>query len=146
MKRFTLSLSRSGARSKRSSSALARSKPGHGLGFDEGWLMAVKNFYRGGQLAAVRHGLHRHLSAIPTRSERADRGHGGCHRRLGERGVCPIHRVLSEVGAATIRAAHAVHLIADLQIEYSLISRSLERAILPTLRELGIGVTAYGVL
>ena len=53
---------------------------------------------------------------------------------------------LSEVGVATIRAAHAVHPIADLQIEYSLISRSLERSILPTLRELGIGVTAYGVL
>jgi aryl-alcohol dehydrogenase-like predicted oxidoreductase len=53
---------------------------------------------------------------------------------------------LSEVGAHTIRAAHAVHPIADLQIEYSLISRSLERSILPTLRELGIGMTAYGVL
>jgi aryl-alcohol dehydrogenase-like predicted oxidoreductase len=53
---------------------------------------------------------------------------------------------LSEVGAQTIRAAHAVHPIADLQIEYSLISRSLERSILPTLRELGIGMTAYGVL
>ncbi|HSY84428.1 MAG TPA: aldo/keto reductase [Gemmatimonadaceae bacterium] len=53
---------------------------------------------------------------------------------------------LSEVGAHTIRAAHAVHPIADLQIEYSLISRSLETSILPTLRELGIGMTAYGVL
>jgi len=53
---------------------------------------------------------------------------------------------LSEVGAATVRRAHAVHPIADLQIEYSLISRSVERAILPTLRELGIAVTAYGIL
>ncbi|HZS62223.1 MAG TPA: aldo/keto reductase [Gemmatimonadaceae bacterium] len=53
---------------------------------------------------------------------------------------------LSEVGATTIRAAHAVHPISDLQIEYSLISRTLERSILPTLRELGIGLTAYGVL
>jgi len=53
---------------------------------------------------------------------------------------------LSEVGAATIRAAHAIHPIADLQIEYSLISRGVERSILPTLRELGIGLTAYGVL
>jgi aryl-alcohol dehydrogenase-like predicted oxidoreductase len=53
---------------------------------------------------------------------------------------------LSEVGAATIRAAHAVHPITDLQIEYSLISRSPERSILPTLRDLGIGLTAYGVL
>jgi aryl-alcohol dehydrogenase-like predicted oxidoreductase len=53
---------------------------------------------------------------------------------------------LSEVGAATIRRAAAVHPISDLQIEYSLISRGLEREILPTCRELGIGITAYGVL
>ena len=53
---------------------------------------------------------------------------------------------LSEVGAATIRRAHAVHPVCDLQIEYSLASRSIERAILPALRELGIAVTAYGVL
>jgi aryl-alcohol dehydrogenase-like predicted oxidoreductase len=53
---------------------------------------------------------------------------------------------LSEVGPDTIRRAHAVHPIADLQIEYSLLSRGIEKAILPTLRELGIGVTAYGVL
>jgi aryl-alcohol dehydrogenase-like predicted oxidoreductase len=53
---------------------------------------------------------------------------------------------LSEVGAETIRRAHAVHPIADLQIEYSLISRGPEKSILPTLRELGIGLTAYGVL
>ncbi|ALG07844.1 aldo/keto reductase [Kibdelosporangium phytohabitans] len=56
------------------------------------------------------------------------------------------HIGLSEVGADTIRRAAAVHPIADLQIEYSLISRSVEDAILPALRELGIGVTAYGVL
>jgi aryl-alcohol dehydrogenase-like predicted oxidoreductase len=53
---------------------------------------------------------------------------------------------LSEVDAATIRRAHAVHPVADLQIEYSLISRAVEQEILPTLRELGIGLTAYGVL
>jgi aryl-alcohol dehydrogenase-like predicted oxidoreductase len=53
---------------------------------------------------------------------------------------------LSEMGADTIRRAHAVHPIAALQIEYSLMSRSVEREILPVLRELGIGVTAYGVL
>lgn len=53
---------------------------------------------------------------------------------------------LSEVGAATIRRAHAVHPIRDLQIEYSLISRGIEAEILPLCRELGIGVTAYGVL
>ena len=53
---------------------------------------------------------------------------------------------LSEVGPETIRRAQAVHPISDLQIEYSLISRSPENAIFPLLRELGIGVTAYGVL
>jgi pyridoxine 4-dehydrogenase len=56
------------------------------------------------------------------------------------------HIGLSEVGADTIRRAAAVHPICDLQIEYSLISRGVEAAILPTLRELDIGVTAYGVL
>jgi aryl-alcohol dehydrogenase-like predicted oxidoreductase len=53
---------------------------------------------------------------------------------------------LSEVSVQTIRKAHAIHPIADLQIEYSLISRGIEKDILPTLRELGIGLTAYGVL
>jgi aryl-alcohol dehydrogenase-like predicted oxidoreductase len=53
---------------------------------------------------------------------------------------------LSEVGADTIRRAAATHPISDLQIEYSLISRGIERAILPTCRELEIGITAYGVL
>jgi aryl-alcohol dehydrogenase-like predicted oxidoreductase len=56
------------------------------------------------------------------------------------------HIGLSEVGAETIRRAHAVHPITDLQIEYSLISRTPETSILPTTRELGIGITAYGVL
>lgn len=56
------------------------------------------------------------------------------------------HIGLSEVGADTIRRAHAVHPIADLQIEYSLVSRGIEKDILPVCRELGIGITAYGVL
>ncbi len=56
------------------------------------------------------------------------------------------HIGLSEVGAETIRRAAAVHPICDLQIEYSLISRGIEGAILPACRELGIGITAYGVL
>ncbi|WP_159849836.1 aldo/keto reductase [Nocardia sp. CY41] len=56
------------------------------------------------------------------------------------------HVGLSEVGPETIRRAAAVHPIVDLQIEYSLISRSIEERILPVCRELGIGVTAYGVL
>ncbi len=53
---------------------------------------------------------------------------------------------LSEVGSATIRRAQAVHPISDLQIEYSLLSRDIEADILPTCRELGIGITAYAVL
>jgi aryl-alcohol dehydrogenase-like predicted oxidoreductase len=53
---------------------------------------------------------------------------------------------LSEVGAETIRRAASVHPIADLQIEYSLLSRGIEREILPVCRELGIAVTAYGIL
>ena len=56
------------------------------------------------------------------------------------------HIGLSEMGAATIRKAHTTHPIAALQIEYSLASRGIETEILPTLRELGIGMTAYGVL
>ena len=56
------------------------------------------------------------------------------------------HIGLSEVGAETIRRAAAVARIADLQIEYALISRGIEAEILPVVRELGIGITAYGVL
>ena len=66
----------------------------------------------------------------------ADLIHGGYVRFVG----------LSEAGAATVRRAHAVHAICDLQIEYSLVSRGIEKAILPAVRELGIAVTAYGVL
>jgi pyridoxine 4-dehydrogenase len=56
------------------------------------------------------------------------------------------HIGLSEVGSATLRRAAAVHPICDLQIEYSLVSRGIERDILPACRALGIGITAYGVL
>jgi aryl-alcohol dehydrogenase-like predicted oxidoreductase len=56
------------------------------------------------------------------------------------------HIGLSEVGIETIRRAQAVHPIVDLQIEYSLMSRGIEQAILPTTRQFGIGITAYGVL
>jgi aryl-alcohol dehydrogenase-like predicted oxidoreductase len=56
------------------------------------------------------------------------------------------HVGLSEAGAETLRRAHATHPVADLQIEYSLFSRGIEAEILPTCRELGVGVTAYGVL
>ncbi|MFE3543993.1 aldo/keto reductase [Nocardia sp. NPDC059177] len=56
------------------------------------------------------------------------------------------HIGLSEIGADTLRRAAAVHPITDLQIEYSLLSRGIESEILPVARELGVGVTAYGVL
>ena len=56
------------------------------------------------------------------------------------------HIGFSEVGAETLRRAASVHPISDLQIEYSLISRGIEDRILPTACELGIAITAYGVL
>lgn len=56
------------------------------------------------------------------------------------------HIGLSEVGSETIRRAAAVHPITDLQIEYSVLSRGIEDGILDTCRELGIAITAYGVL
>jgi aryl-alcohol dehydrogenase-like predicted oxidoreductase len=56
------------------------------------------------------------------------------------------HIGLSEMGVETIRRANAVHPIADLQIEYSLMSRGIEASILPACRQLGIAVTVYGVL
>ena len=56
------------------------------------------------------------------------------------------HVGLSEVGPAIIRRAAAVHPISDLQIEYSLLTRDIETVILPTCRELRIGITAYGIL
>ncbi|MFI5688571.1 aldo/keto reductase [Streptomyces sp. NPDC051636] len=56
------------------------------------------------------------------------------------------HIGLSEAGADTIRRAAATAPISDLQIEYSLISRGIEDEVLPATRELGIGITAYGVL
>ena len=55
------------------------------------------------------------------------------------------HVGLSEVGPETLRRASAVHPICDLQIEYALTTRNIERSVLPACRELGIGITAYGV-
>ncbi|TLD71970.1 aldo/keto reductase [Phragmitibacter flavus] len=56
------------------------------------------------------------------------------------------HIGLSEVSADTIRRAHAIHPICDVQLEYSLLTRGAEDTIIPTCRELGIGITAYGTL
>ncbi len=69
----------------------------------------------------------------------------GAIARLIEAGYVR-HVGLSEVGVETLRRAAAVHSIADLQIEYSLLSRGIEAEILPACRELGVSVTAYGVL
>ncbi|PKW27730.1 aldo/keto reductase [Phycicoccus duodecadis] len=56
------------------------------------------------------------------------------------------HLGLSEASAETIRRAHAVHPITALQTEYSLFTRDLEDEILPTIRELGIGLVPYSPL
>jgi len=56
------------------------------------------------------------------------------------------HLGLSEVSAETIARANAVHPVVDLQIEYGVVTRMIEKKILPALRKLGVGVTAYGVL
>ena len=69
----------------------------------------------------------------------------GAMVEIKERGYIR-HLGLSEAGPETIRRAHAVHPIAALQIEYAIVTRSIEDAILPVTRELGISVTAYGVL
>lgn len=80
--------------------------------------------------------LDPHVSIEETVGAIADLVKAGYVRHIG----------LSEVGAETIRRAAAVHPIVDLQIEYALITRGVEDEILPVCRELGIAVTAYGVL
>jgi aryl-alcohol dehydrogenase-like predicted oxidoreductase len=118
--------------------------PSGGWGGNDGRPQAVKNFLaytlrRLGTDYVDVYRLARIDPAVPieeTVGAIADMIRAGHVRHIG----------LSEVGADTIRRAHAVHPIADLQIEYSLISRGVEAAILPALRERGIAVTAYGVL
>jgi aryl-alcohol dehydrogenase-like predicted oxidoreductase len=120
-----------------------RSPDGAFLGFD-GRPLAVKNFisYSLKRLGTDYIDIYRPSRLDPnvpieeTVGAIADLIKAGYVRWLG----------LSEVSAQTIRLAHAVHPVADLQIEYSLMSRSVEKQILPTLRELHIGLTAYGVL
>jgi aryl-alcohol dehydrogenase-like predicted oxidoreductase len=118
--------------------------PSGGWGGNDGRPQAVKNFLaytlrRLGTDYVDIYRLARIDPAVPieeTVGAIADMIRAGHVRHIG----------LSEVGADTIRRAHAVHPIADLQIEYSLMSRGIESAILPALRERGIAVTAYGVL
>jgi aryl-alcohol dehydrogenase-like predicted oxidoreductase len=69
----------------------------------------------------------------------------GAMKELVEAGKV-LHLGLSEAGPETIRRAHAVHPITALQTEYSLFTRDLEDEILPTIRELGIGLVPYSPL
>ena len=69
----------------------------------------------------------------------------GAMAELVEQGKI-LHIGLSEAGPQTIRRAHAVHPITALQTEYSLWTRDVEREILPTCRELGIGFVPYSPL
>ena len=118
-------------------------RPGGWLGFDAR-PAAVKNFraYSLQRLGVDHIDIYRPARLDPnvpiedTVGAIADMVKAGYVRHIG----------LSEVGADTIRRAAAVHPIGDLQIEYSLISRGIEDEILPACRELGIGITAYGVL
>jgi aryl-alcohol dehydrogenase-like predicted oxidoreductase len=118
--------------------------PAGGWGGTDNRPAALKSFLAQ-SLQRVGHGLRRHLSACTAGPERAYRRYGRCNVRNGEGWVRPLHRPVGSIGADDPKA-HAIHPIADLQIEYSLISRGIEKDILPTLRELGIGLTAYGVL
>jgi aryl-alcohol dehydrogenase-like predicted oxidoreductase len=120
-----------------------RDPAGGWLGFD-GRPQAVKNFlvYSLRRLGVDHIDIYRPARldpAVPieeTVGAIADMVRAGYVKHIG----------LSEVGSASVRKAAAVHPIADLQIEYSLISRGIEDSVLPTCRELGVGVTAYGVL
>ncbi len=125
--------------------ALARSPDGAFVGLDtsptgdEGRALA----YSLNRLGVDHVDIYRPCRLDP---KRADRGH---HRHA----VADLVKAgyvryigLSEVGVDTIRRAAKVHPICDLQIEYSLISRGVETAIIPALAELGIAMTAYGVL
>jgi len=118
--------------------------PAGGWGGNDGRPQAVKNFlaYTLRRLGTDHVDIYRPArvdSAVPiedTVGAIADMVRAGYVRHVG----------LSEAGVETIRRAHAVHPIVDLQIEYSLMSRGIEAAILPAVRQLGLSVTAYGVL
>jgi aryl-alcohol dehydrogenase-like predicted oxidoreductase len=118
--------------------------PAGGWGGNDGRPAAVKNFlaYTLRRLGTDYVDIYRPARVDPavpiedTVGAIADMVRAGHVRHIG----------LSEVGADTIRRAHKTHAIADVQIEYSLMSRGIETNILPVLRELGIAVTAYGVL
>lgn len=118
--------------------------PAGGFGGNDGRPAAVKNFltYTLTRLGTDHVDVYRPARVDPnvpieeTVGAIAELVEAGYVRHIG----------LSEAGPEAIRRASAVHPIADLQIEYSLMSRGIEPEILPVCRELGIGVTAYGVL
>jgi aryl-alcohol dehydrogenase-like predicted oxidoreductase len=118
--------------------------PAGGWGGNDGRPQAVKNFatYSLKRLGVDVIDIYRPARVDPTVPIEdtigaiADLVKAGYVRHIG----------LSEVNAATLRRAHAVHPISDVQIEYSLISRGMETSLLPAARELGVGITAYGVL
>jgi aryl-alcohol dehydrogenase-like predicted oxidoreductase len=118
--------------------------PAGGWGGNDGRPQAVKNFlaYSLRRLGTDYIDVYRPARLDPsvpieeTVGAIADMVRAGYVRHIG----------LSEAGPDTIRRAAAVHPIADLQIEYSLMSRGIETAILPLVRDLGISITAYGVL
>ncbi|NJP96824.1 aldo/keto reductase [Nonomuraea sp. FMUSA5-5] len=118
--------------------------PGSEFGGQDGRPQAVKNFlaYSLTRLGTDHIDIYR-----PARLDRTVpiEETVGAIKEMVEAGYVR-HIGLSEVDAETIRRAHAVHPIADLQMEYSLLTRAAETDVLPTLRELGIGLTAYGVL
>ncbi|MEV6281868.1 aldo/keto reductase [Kribbella sp. NPDC051770] len=119
-------------------------QPGHGIGGIDGRPASVKTFlaYSLTRLGTDHVDIYRPARLDPQVPIEETIG---AIQEMVEAGYVR-HIGLSEVNAETIRRAHAVHPISDLQVEYSLISRAIEPEVLPTLRELGIGLTAYGVL
>jgi aryl-alcohol dehydrogenase-like predicted oxidoreductase len=118
--------------------------PDGGWGGNDGRPVAVRNFlgYTLRRLGTDHIDVYRPARVDPavpieeTVGAMAGLVHAGYVRHVG----------LSEAGGDTLRRAHAVHPICDVQIEYSLISRGPESDLLPACRELGVAVTAYGVL
>ena len=94
----------------------------------------------------ARHRPRGHLPTRPARPGGPDRGDGRCARRARRGRATSGTSACPRWVRRPCAAPHAVHPIADLQIEYSLISRGIEAEILPVARELGVGITAYGVL
>ena len=99
-----------------------------------------------GSLERLGHRLHRPLLPAPGRSQRADRGDGRRDGRAGAGRQGPLHRTVGGVaGDDPPRRTRPIRSTA-VQSEYSLWTRDPEDEVLPTLRELGIGLVAYSPL